>query len=211
MIARVQGMLARSKVSNDKVTQSSFNAARLDPYAERITTGIAMLGGLLLLPALFLFLSGFLLDGMAITGVLITVAVALALEVFLVLNYAVQPTSYVIEGERLVVRRRWVRALVVPFKQITGVSTAAVLADVPRFGLRRSFNAGVFGYGGPFELERYGRVFFSATNRERLVAIGRRDGPPLIVSPERVRDFVEALREALAGKPEPEEVQSFEF
>lgn len=198
-------------MSGNKVTQSSFDAARLDPYAERITTGIAMLGGLLLLPALFLFLSGFLVDGVALTGMLITVAVALALEVFLVLNYAVQPTTYVIEAERLVIRRRWVRALTVPFKNITGVSTAAALADVPRFGLRRSFNAGVFGYGGPFELERYGRVFFSATNRERLVALGRRDGPPLIVSPERARDFVEALREALAGKPETEEIQSAEF
>jgi hypothetical protein len=195
-------------VSDEQVTTSSFEAARLDPYAERITTGIAMLGGLLLLPALFLFLSGFLIDGVAITGVVITVAVALALEIFLVLNYAVQPTTYVVESERLVVRRRWLRAMSVPFKQITGVSTAAVLADVPRFGLRRSFNAGVFGYGGPFELERYGRVFFCATNRERLVSVGRRDGPPLIVSPERPRDFVEALREALAGKPELEEAQS---
>ena len=82
---------------------------------------------------------------------------------------------------------------------------------MPRFGLRRSFNAGVFGYGGPFELERYGRVFFSATNRERLVSIGRRNGPPLIVSPERPRDFVEALREAIASQPTLEEAQSSKF
>ena len=198
-------------MKEQQVTTSSFDAARLDPYAERITTGIAMLGGLLLLPALFLFLSGFLIDGVAITGVLISVAVALALEVFLILNYAVQPTTYTIDGERLVVRRRWARAMSVPFKDITGVSTAAVLADVPRFGLRRSFNAGVFGYGGPFELERYGRVFFSATNRERLVSIGRRSAPPLIVSPERPRDFVEALREAIAGQPTLEEAQSSKF
>ena len=195
-------------MKEQQVTTSSFDAARLDPYAERITTGIAMLGGLLLLPALFFFLSGFLIDGVAITGVLITVAVALALEVFLILNYAVQPTAYTIDGERLMVRRRWARAISVPFNDITGVSTAAVLADVPRFGLRRSFNAGVFGYGGPFELERYGRVFFSATNRERLVSIGRRNRPPLIVSPERPRDFVEALREAIAGQSTLEEVKS---
>jgi hypothetical protein len=149
-----------------------------------------------------------LIDGIAITGVVVTVAIALAMEVWLVLNYAVQPASYAIEDDRLLVKRRWARAMPIPFKEITGVSTAAALADVPRFGLRRSFNAGVFGYQGPFVLERYGRVFFSATNRERLVAIGRRDRQPLIVSPARPRDFVEALREALANQPEPEVVKS---
>ena len=197
-------------MTNGATQQSAFDAAPLDSYAERITTGIAMLGGLLLLPALFLFLSGFLLDGIAITGVVITVAVALALELWLVLNYAVQPTSYQIEHDQIVIRRRWTRAMPVPFKQIVGVSLAAVLADVPRFGLRRSFNAGVFGYQGPFELERYGRVFFVATNRERLVAVARADRPPLILSPARPREFVEALREALLKQIEPEEALSTE-
>jgi len=206
MISAEAEMRKSQRVAQKGNSKRSFDAARLDPYAERITTGIAMLGGLLLLPALFLFLSGFLLSGIAITGVLVTVAIALALEVWLVLNYAVQPTHYTIEAERLVVGRRWARALPVPFKEISGVSTAAALAEVPRFGLRRSFNAGVFGYQGPFQLERYGRVFFSATNRERLVALGRRDTAPLIISPDRPRDFVEALREALARLPETEEV-----
>ena len=179
-----------------------FDVAALDSYAERITTGIAMLGGLITLPALFLYLSGMLLTGVAVTGVVVTLAVALALAVWLVLNYAVQPASYVIEDERLLIKRRWARAMPVPFKQIAGVSSAAALADVPRFGLRRSFNAGVFGYQGPFQLERYGAVFFVATNRERLVAIARRDRPPLIISPARPRDFVEVLREALMNSPE---------
>ena len=93
-----------------------------------------------------------------------------------------------------------------PFKDIIGVSTAAALADVPRFGLRRSFNAGVYGYQGPFQLDPYGAVFFVATNRERLVALARRGRPPLIISPARPRDFVEALRTALMKLPEPEEV-----
>src|SRR5215210_1348812 len=113
----------------------AYPAARLDPYAERITSGIAMLGGVLMLPTLFLYLSGFLLTGVGVTGALITAAVAVALAAWLVLNYAVQPTSYVIESDRLLIRRRWARAIPLPFKQITGVSTAAALADVPRFGL----------------------------------------------------------------------------
>jgi hypothetical protein len=132
--------------------------------------------------------------------------VALALAVWQVLNYAVQPASYLIEKDRLVIKRRWVRAMRVPFKQIAGVSSAAALAEVPRFGLRRSFNAGVFGYQGPFKLERYGAVFFIATNRDRLVAIARHDLPPLIISPSRPRDFIEALREALTKLPETEAV-----
>jgi len=81
---------------------------------------------------------------------------------------------------------------------------------MPRFGLRRSFNAGVYGYHGPFQLDPYGAVFFVATNRERLVAIARRDKPPLIISPVRPREFVEALRETLMKLPEPDtELKSF--
>jgi hypothetical protein len=187
---------------------TTYEVAPLDSYAERITTGIAMLGGLITLPALFLYLSGMLLTGVAVTGVVITLAVALALVVWLVLNYAVQPAAYAIESDRLMIKRRWARAIPVPFKQIAGVSSAAALAEVPRFGLRRSFNAGVFGYQGPFKLERYGAVFFIATNRERLVAVARHDRTPLILSPARPRDFVEVLREALAQLPEAEEVKS---
>jgi hypothetical protein len=183
---------------------TSYPAAPLDSYAERITSGIAMLGGVLMLPTLFLYLSGFLLTGVGVTGAVITAAVALALAAWLVLNYAVQPTSYEIETDRVLIRRRWARAMPLPFKQITGVSTAAALADVPRFGLRRSFNAGVYGYQGPFQLEPYGAVFFVATNRERLVALARRERSPMLLSPARPREFVEALREALIKRPEEE-------
>src|SRR5439155_26220403 len=131
-------------------------------------------------------------------------AVALALAVWLVLNYAVQPTSYEIQADRVLIRRRWARAMPLPFKEIIGVSTAAALADVPRFGLRRSFNAGVYGYQGPFRLDPYGAVFFVATNRERLVAIARIAGPPMILSPAKPREFVEKLREMLMAIPEQE-------
>jgi len=183
---------------------ASYPVAPLDAYAERITSGIAMLGGVLMLPILFLYLSGFLLTGVGVTGAVITAAVALALAVWLVLNYAVQPTSYEIQAERVLIRRRWARAMPLPFKDIIGVSTAAALADVPRFGLRRSFNAGVYGYQGPFRLDPYGAVFFMATNRERLVAIARRDRTPLLISPARPHEFVEALRTALMKLPEPD-------
>ncbi|MBS1965984.1 MAG: hypothetical protein JST60_09255 [Chloroflexi bacterium SZAS-1] len=190
------------------MAQTQFEAAPLDSYAEQITSGIAMLGGLLTLPALFLYLSGMLRNGIAVTGMVITMAVALAMVVWLLLNYAVQPTSYVIEAQRVLIKRRWARAMPVPFEQIMGVSLAAALADMPRFGLRRSFNAGVFGYQGPFRLEQYGAVFFVATNRERLVALARRDRTPLLISPARPRDFVEDLRDVLAKQPATDTAES---
>ncbi|MCS6842516.1 MAG: PH domain-containing protein [Roseiflexus sp.] len=197
--------------------ETSFTAAALDPYAERITSGVATLGGILMLPTLFLYLSGLLSEGIAQTGAVVTVAVALGLAVWLALNYAIQPIAYVVTSDALIIRRRWARALRIPFKQIAGVSLAGALADVPRFGLRRSFNAGVFGYHGPFYLDPYGRVFFAATHRERLVAVARYDAPSLIISPARPRDFVEALREALlksasdGGKAMPAQDQKASF
>ncbi len=159
--------------------------------------GIALIGGILTLPALFWYLSGMLQYQIAVPGVLISSTVALAMIVWLMLNYAVQPVEYVVQDEFLVIRRRWARRMQIKLKDITGASSATALADVPRMGLRRSFNAGVFGYQGPFELEPYGRVFFAATNRQRLVALARRNGLPLIVSPERPHEFVNTIREAL--------------
>lgn len=173
---------------------SSFEVAPLDSYAQRISSALSMIGGVLMLPALFWFLSGI---GTGFGSVAISVGVALALVVWLILSYAVAPTAYRIEERHLVVRRHWWRALRVPLHEITGVSPASSLADLHRTGLRRAFNVGVFGYHGRFQLDPYGTVFFSATNRERLVALARRDRPPLIISPARPRDFTEALREAL--------------
>ena len=59
------------------------------------------------------------------------------------------------------------------FKPALIAASAAALADVPRRGLRFAFNAGIFGYQGPFRLAPYGEVFFLATDRARLVAVAR--------------------------------------
>jgi hypothetical protein len=177
---------------------ASFAVAPLDAYAERITSGIALLGGVTLLPALFLTLSGLLLRAGAVPGVLVSLAIAATLGTWLLLNYAAQPVEYVIDADRVLIRRRWWRRpLVVRFDRLVAVSTAGALADVPRSGVRQAFNAGVFGYHGPFTLSGLGRVFLSATHRERLVAIARHDGPPLLISPAQPRLFVDALRQAL--------------
>jgi hypothetical protein len=165
-----------------------FEVAPLDKYAARITSGLAYLGGMLALPLLFAYLANLRWDGL-----LIPTALALALALFLLLTYALQPRAYRVETKTLIIERRLWRSLRIPLEQISGVSTAATLSDVPRYGLRFAFNPGVFGYQGPFQLEPYGRVFFIATDRRRLVAIARRQLMPLIVSPARPGAFIEAL------------------
>ena len=170
-----------------------FEAAPLDEYASRVTIGLAYLGGLLMLPLLFAYLAN-----LRWAGLLIPTALALPLAIFLLLSYAAQPSAYLVEQADLVVRRRWWQTLRIPLDKISGASTATYLADVPRRGLRFAFNPGIFGYLGPFRLAPYGETFFLATNRSRLVSVARHGLPPLILSPARPREFVEALNDQRA-------------
>lgn len=171
---------------------ATFPVAVLDSYVTRITTGIAYLGGLLMLPLLFAYLSN-----LRWGGLLIPSAVAITLALFLLLAYSAQPVAYQLEARHLVVRRRRWPALRIPLAQISGVSFAPSLVRVPQQGLRFAFNPGVFGYQGPFYLAPYGEAFFLATNREYLVAIARQSRPPLIISPAQPRQFVAALQQRL--------------
>jgi hypothetical protein len=175
-----------------------FDVAPLDSYATRITSGVAYLGGILMLPLLFAYLSN-----QRWGGLLIPVAFAVVLALFLVLAYAAQPTAYIIEEQALVVRRRWWRRLRVPFKEISGVSVASTLADVPQRGLRFAFNPGIFGYQGPFFLAPYGQVFFLATSREHLVSLARQSATPLIISPARHRAFIDTMQQHLEAQSQP--------
>ncbi len=185
--------MERQTTTPPELPTLTFAAAPLDAYALRLTTGLAYLGGLLMLPLLFAYLANLRWDGL-----FVPVALALAVAVFLLLTYAFQARGYELTATHLVVRRRLWRALRVPLEQITAASAATTLADVPRRGLRFAFNAGIFGYQGPFRLAPYGEVFFLATNRGRLVAVGRHGRTSLILSPESPRAFVEALNERRA-------------
>lgn len=150
--------------------------------------GIAYLGGVLMLPLLFAYLSG-----IRWYGLFIPVAFAVLLAVFLTLAYASQPVAYRLDDDTLVVKRRWLRAVRIPYQNITSVAPSTSLADIPWRRLRFAFNPGVFGYQGPFHLDPYGKVFFLATNRERLVAVARLSMLPIILSPANPRAFAEAL------------------
>lgn len=171
-------------------SHTSFDVAPLDAYAARITSGIAYLGGLLMLPLLFAYLSN-----MRWGGLIVPSALALPLAVWLLLCYGQQPIVYLIEERALVIKRRWWRALRVPFDDIAAASVALGMADIPRRGLRFAFNAGIFGYQGPFRLDPLGHIFFLATNRERLVSVARHKEVPLMLSPTNPRAFVDALND----------------
>lgn len=175
-----------------------FDVAPLDGYAQRVTSGVAYVGGVLMLPILFAYLGN-----VRWYGLFLPAAFAFLLAVFLLLTYAAQPISYRVEQSHLVVRRRWMRPLSLPLAGIIGVSLASSLAGVPHAGFRFTFNPGVFGYQGPFHLEPFGAVFFLATNREKLIAVGRRGDVPLILSPMQPRAFIDALREKTTPTPPP--------
>lgn len=186
----------------------TFAVAPLDSYAERITTGLAYLGGLFMMPILFAYLGNIRWDGLLIPS---TMGGLMAL--FLLLAYGQQPTSYDIDDRTLIVRRRWQQALRIPMNTISSVSFVPELAGIPNRGLRFAMNPGVFGYQGPFHLSPYGKAFFLATNRERLVAIARveRDTrtplPPLIISPAYPRALVDAFyeeRDTAQNAPRPD-------
>lgn len=170
-----------------------FPVAPFDPYTRWLTSGLAYVGGALLLPLLFALISN-----MRWFGLLIPTAVALAVGLFLLLAYAGQPLFYQITDEHLLVKRRWLWAIKVPLADITGVSLAPKLSGIPRVGLRFAFNPGIFGYQGVYYLLTTSRVFFMATNRERLVAVACLSAMPIILSPLRPQPFIESLNEHCA-------------
>lgn len=174
--------------------------APLDPISQRLTQGFVLVGGISTLPALFLALSGLLRYPIAFYGALVCAAVAAAFLTFLGLTWAGMPVQLRIDEDAVVVERRWQRAVRIAFSDIEAITVLPVATDMK--ATRFAFNAGVFGYQGPFVSDRYGRFFAYATDREKTVAIARRNASMLVVSPMLPFAFVGAVREALAGKKE---------
>lgn len=174
-------------------TEPTFTVADLDPYARRITVGVAYLGGLLALPMLFAYLADLRWDGL-----LVPLALAAALAVFLLLAYAFQARQLRLTADALVIERRLAPAWRIAYREISGVSPAAGLDDLARRRARWGLNAGVFGYLGPFSLAPYGRISLLATDLTRLVAVARPGHLPLLLSPHAPRAFIEAFNRARA-------------
>ena len=179
-------------------TPQIFDCAPIDAYAQRITQGFVFVGGTLTLPGLFLALSGLLTSQIAYYGAIVSGSVAAALLVFVWLAWAGMPLSLEIHADQLIIKRRWWRAIRVPYRTIEAITILNVATDLERSA--RAFNAGVFGYQGPFVSTRYGRLFCMVTDRDRTIAIARHHTPVLLVSPDQPSAFMAALRESFNAK-----------
>lgn len=178
-------------MTNQQPEKQVIPVAPLDPYTQRVTSGLAYVGGVLLLPMLFALLSG-----MRWNGLLVPTTLAVAIGLFLLLAYAGQPVCYHLTPSHLTIQRRWLRPITIALSDITGVSLAHKLSRVPAIGVRLAFNPGVFGYQGIYFLIPTGRVFFLATNRERLIAVVRLSAMPIILSPAFPQSCIERIEAA---------------
>jgi hypothetical protein len=179
-------------------TPQIFDCAPIDDYAQRMTQGFVFVGGSLTLPGLFLALSGLLNTQIAYYGAIISGVVAATFLVFVWLSWAGMPLSLEIHTDQLIIKRRWWRAIRIPYRTIEAVTILNVATDLQRSA--RAFNAGVFGYQGTFVSERYGRLFCMVTDRDRTISIARQLAPVFVVSPYQPSAFLAALRESISAK-----------
>ncbi|MFN5935610.1 MAG: PH domain-containing protein [Roseiflexaceae bacterium] len=172
-----------------------YEPAPLDAAAQQTTQQVVFMGSVLTLPSLFLVLSGLLRYDIAYFT-----ALACCLMAALVLGYvgwrwAGQVRLIELTDTQLVVRRRLWRALIVPITHINAVALTPLAIDI--VATRWRTGAGVFGYLGTFASPRYGRMQAVASDRERLVAIGRSAALLLILSPADPFAFVDGVRAVL--------------
>lgn len=174
--------------------------APLDAHCQTVTQGVVTVGGIATLPALFLALSGLLQSQIAWYGAVLSAAVAAVFLIAVLAHWAVMPVALVLDTSALRIQRRWAKELVVAYAAIEAATVLSVGTDWHAEGWQ--FTAGLFGYHGWYRSERYGRCVAVATDREKLIAIARRDAPLLVVSPLLPFACLSALREQLAGKEE---------
>lgn len=179
-------------------TPQIFDCAPIDSYAQRVTQGFVFVGGTLTLPGLFLALSGLVNYQIAYYGAIVSGAVAATLLVFVWLAWAGMPITLEIHADQLIIKRRWWRTIRIPYQSIEAITLLNVANDLQRSA--RAFNAGVFGYQGPFVSPRYGRLFCMVTDRDRTIVIARHQSTIFIVSPAQPSAFLAALRESVGAK-----------
>jgi hypothetical protein len=195
------GMIGKSEfLTKGKcvTTPQIFDCAQIDDDAQRVTQGFVFVGGVLTLPGLFLALSGLMNTQIAYYGAIISGIVAAVFLMFVWWSWAGVPLSLEIHADQLVIKRRWWRAIRVPYRTIEAVTILNVATDLQRSA--RALNAGVFGYQGSFTSARYGRLFCMVTDRDRTIAIARHQSAILIVSPYQPSAFLAALRESINAK-----------
>lgn len=175
-----------------------YESALLDNHAQQLTQRVVFVGGALTLPGLFLALSGLVRYEMAYYGAIASGVLAAMVLLVVWWMWAGQPAQLEVHADQLVIKRKWWRALRIPFTQITAITRLPLTVEMRH--VRWATNVGVFGYQGVFISKLYGRYQCLATDRDCLVAISRTNGLLVVVSPFQPAVFVAAAREAISAK-----------
>lgn len=175
-----------------------YESALLDNHAQQLTQRVVFVGGALTLPGLFLALSGLVRYEMAYYGAIASGVLAAIVLLVVWWMWAGQPAQLEVHADQLVIKRKWWRALRIPFTQITALTRLPLTVEMRH--VRWATNVGVFGYQGVFISKLYGRYQCLATDRDCLVAISRTNGLLVVVSPFQPAVFVAAAREAISAK-----------
>lgn len=128
-------------------------------------------------------------------AMIIQSAVGVFLPFVLFAEYLLAPRRYLVTEQGVMVIRFW-HTLLIPFASMQSVretSRNEVFNDFTRDG----GSGGCFGYYGHFKNPLLGRFLIFATHRTRLVLIEMREGEPLVVSPDEVQEFIDAVQEGI--------------
>jgi len=103
------------------------------------------------------------------------------------------PLGYAV-GPRAVTVIRFASNVDVPLEDITEVEAVQLKGVIRVFG-----NGGAFGFWGTFSSKAFGTFQAYVTRSDNFVALKRRSGRPIVLSPDSPIDLVRAVQDALAG------------
>lgn len=123
-------------------------------------------------------------------------AVLILLLVFLGYFFLMQPRGYEIEGDSLVVVRRWIfRFPKIFVHDIQAIGKLDKWGITSGAGIRLFGNGGLFGYSGWFWRPKLGKYVVHATNRNNMIAVKDRKRLHLISpeNPQATLDYLQSI------------------
>jgi hypothetical protein len=126
------------------------------------------------------------------------IGIVVVLAVVLVFAWAMSPRELVVDaGELRVIRRAW-PPVRVPLRAVASAS------PLDRFGggaIRLFGVGGFFGSYGLFTSKGLGRFHLYSTRRGQAMIVRRRDGIPLVLTPDDVAGAIRAIDDGLVSLP----------
>ncbi|QRQ99853.1 PH domain-containing protein [Dyadobacter sandarakinus] len=162
---------------------STVYSASLDKMAKWVTAGVTLL-------FLFIVLSPLFTDQNGGWGTAVVSGVLLW-SIYLVC-YGLRPAGYVIQSDRLTIRRPFKNAVILrsQIREVHLLDDEALKWSIRTFAV-----GGLFGYFGKFANTKLGSMTWYATRRTRAVLIRTVNDKKIIVTPDNAGDFVRRLGE----------------